>query len=565
MLKQIKYHRLFFIILILLVLSSLTNYSELKITNVFFTTFHKEALQWNNDLEINGYKDSKMPTLGYIKSLKQPKFLYVIDHNDMTSSERTMVATLQGLITNFSDIQIYTITKSHPDYLIWLEDLKYRYGVDYEIITDSWKLLEYFKNYIDGYVIYDNKSGNDPSINNACSLASIKRCIAIDVSMEYKVRSLGIVNNMGDCRNTDSHWAYDNLWNYGLNHSIVIQLLPNKDIALRDYAIMSKALVFYEDSKEEVILRDKVFGSMDQDSLCLGWGPDEYINISTASKHGINVVAADWSYNLSVLSSFPSPSITKDTFTEPITEENVHYVTFVMSDGDNQQWYLGSNYSSTKWYGYPNRGKFNMGWSISPSMYYLTPTVFDLYYKSAKEGETSDYFLVSPSGKGYMFPSKFPEKELDNNIKELNYYMGKVNQKYIAILDDWALFQKNVWAKYTDKENIEGIFYLNYNRQDDYKGLILWSNDKPIVSCRDLLWADIEEEDTLIEKINARVNSDQINIYEEAAYTFVYVHAWSKDMSSVEKVIAGLEKNPKIRVVTPETFMMQIKKNIKIN
>lgn len=124
-----------------------------------------------------------------------------------------MIATLQGLITNFSDVQIYTITKSHPDYLIWLKDLKYRYRVDYEIITDPWKLLEYFKGYIDGYVIYDNKSGNDPSINNACSLASIKRCIAIDVSIEYKVRSLGIVNNMGDCRNTDCHWAYDNLWN----------------------------------------------------------------------------------------------------------------------------------------------------------------------------------------------------------------------------------------------------------------------------------------------------------------------------------------------------------------
>lgn len=46
-----------------------------------------------------------------------------------------------------------------------------------------------------------------------------------------------------------------------------------------------------------------------------------------------------------------------------------------MSDGDNQQWNLGTNYGSPKWYGSPYRGNFNLGWSLSPSLYYLAPTV----------------------------------------------------------------------------------------------------------------------------------------------------------------------------------------------
>lgn len=61
------------------------------------------------------------------------------------------------------------------------------------------------------------------------------------------------------------------MWNSGLNHSIVIQLSPKKETALRDYAIMTKSLIFYEDSINDTSLRDKVFSSMDPNSICLGW------------------------------------------------------------------------------------------------------------------------------------------------------------------------------------------------------------------------------------------------------------------------------------------------------
>ncbi|ATW25768.1 hypothetical protein DCMF_14240 [Candidatus Formimonas warabiya] len=536
-------------------------YSKERIN--FLNTFYQYCKENTDNFKTKWSQWKQKQESAYIKSSKKPKFLYVIDQKGMNSPERTMIATLQGLVANLSDTQIYTLNSSNPDYKIWLEDLKSGHGIGYQMVSDPWMLLNHLKGYIKGYVIYDNVSGNDPSINNACSLASIKQSIAIDASLESKVKSLGITNKMGDCRNTSASWAYDHLWNSGLNHSVVIQLSPGKDTALRDYAIMTKSLVFYEDSKEKVTLRNKVFGSMGPDALCLGWGPDEFVNVSTASRHGVSVVAADWSYNLSVLSAFPSLPVSQGAFAEPRREKGVHYVTFLMSDGDNQQWYLGKNYSSPKWYGAQERGSFNMGWTISPSMFYLTPTVFDLYYKSAKKGTGSDYFLVSPSGRGYMFPSKFPRSDLDNYAKKLNRYMKKVDQKYVAVIDDWALFNRAVWEKYLAQPDIEGLFYLNYSRQDDYKGLMVWAKGKPVVSCRDLLWAGLEEENTLVEKINARVRAGQTDIRKETAYTFVYVHAWSKDMSSIAKVTAQLEKNPKVRVVTPEAFMVLVKRNIK--
>lgn len=404
----------------------------------------------------------------YMKNPTVPTYLYVISQNIMTSSERTMIATLQGLVNSHSSLQIYTLNSSQPDYQIWLNDLKNNYGVSYEIVLNPWHLLDMFKDYIDGYVLYNNKSLKDPSINNACSLASLNNCIAVDESIEDKVRLYGITEIKGDCRNTDEKWAYDNLWNSGLNHSIVIQLSPDKSSALRDYGIMTKSLIFYEDKINDTSLRHKIFSSMKKDSTCLGWGPDEFINVSTASKYGISIVAADWSYNLTVLSSFPSLPMTQKALVNIPSSENVHTVTFIMSDGDNQQWDLGTNYGSHKWYGSPYKGKFNLGWSISPSLYYLAPTVFNLYYESAAHGSTNDYFIVPPSGNGYMYPSKFDKDTIGVYINRLNNYMKKADQKYIAIIDDSSFYNNNLWNQFTIEPNIHGLFYLDYHKHDNF-------------------------------------------------------------------------------------------------
>jgi len=107
------------------------------------------------------------------------------------------------------------------------------------------------------------------------------------------------------------------------------------------------------------------------------------------------------------------------------------------------------------------------------------------------------------------------------------------------------------------------LFYLDYHRHDNYHGEIIWSNNKPIVSCRDLLWDSIESEDQLAVRINDRVNSGQVDINNSNSYTFVYVHAWSKTLDNIERAVDKLKQNTKVSVVTPGTFMELIKKNVK--
>ncbi|MFU0824628.1 MAG: TYR-PHOSPHATASE-2 domain-containing protein [Clostridium sp.] len=507
---------------------------------------------------INSFNTSS----SYIKNPVMPKNLYVVSLDSMKSSEKTLISSLQGIVNGRSFSQIYTLSSSHPDYNIWLEDLKDNYNVSYTMISDPWELIKIYKNYINGYVLYKRKSPKDPSINNACSLASLNNAIVVEESIEDKVKLYGIKKVIGDCRNTDESWAYENLWNKGLNHSMVIQLSPDKAAPLRDYAIMTKSLVFYESDINKTDFRSKVFSSMKGNAVCLGWGPDEFINVSTASKYGVSVVAADWSYNLTTLSAFPLKSIPKKASPSIMKEDNVHYVTFLMSDGDNQQWNLGNNYSVYKWFGNPNRDSLNLGWSMSPSLYYLSPTVFQMYYKSISNEKAENNFIVPPSGNGYIFPSKFDKSKLGSFINELNNYMGQVNEKYVAIIDDSSFYDVSLWDKFTLKSNIDGLFYLDYSRHDKFQGKIIWSNNKPIVSCRDLLWNNLESEDELVKRINDRVDLGEIDVKKPSAYTFVYVHVWSKGVPNVEEVVNRLKQNSKVRIVTPEMFMELIRNNI---
>ncbi|MDB2109911.1 GxGYxYP family putative glycoside hydrolase [Clostridium paraputrificum] len=499
----------------------------------------------------------------YIKNSIIPKKLYVISENDMTKTEQTMITTLQGIVSSKSNEQIYILSDSEPDYKLWLEDLKKNYNVKYKLIKDPWKLLKIFKSYVDGYILYT--TFNPPSINNACSLASLKNSLAIDEAIEEKVKEQGLTKLVKDCRDTDKYWAFNTLWNSGLNHSTVIEISPDKPLALRDYAITSKSLVFYEDNVNDFSFRESIFKSMDDNGHCLGWGPDEHTNVTIASKHGIDVTAADWSYNLSVLSSYTSIPRKQKQESNFKGEDGVHYVTFIMSDGDNQQWMLGSNYSSKNWFGSPYRGDFNLGWSINKSLYYLAPTVFHKYYESAGSSKYFDNFVTSPSGNGYMYPSKFPINKLDSYTNTLSEYMKKVDQNYVLILDDEALYKTNIWDKYTCHDNIHGLLYLNYYKNNSYEGKIVWSNNKPIVSCRDLLWWGLESETNIVDNINKRINLGYTDIKNPNSYSFVYVHVWSNTMDNVNNVITKLNQNPKVRIVTPNTFMKLINENVKPN
>jgi len=173
-------------------------------------------------------------------------------------------------------------------------------------------------------------------------------------------------------------------------------------------------------------------------------------------------------------------------------------VSFVVSDGDNIQWDLRG---LQEYYGNADRGSFSVGYGISPSLVDLAPSALRWYYENASGGVAKDHFIAGPSGGGYVYPSRMVSDDLDQFVGRLNAYMGMADLRIAQILDDQESFDRSdLWSKYLQQPNIDALFYFGA----DARGRIGWVNNKPVVGQRDVLWAGITDESTLIREISSR-------------------------------------------------------------
>jgi hypothetical protein len=111
-----------------------------------------------------------------------------------------------------------------------------------------------------------------------------------------------------------------------------------------------------------------------------------------------------------------------------------------------------------------------------------------------------------------------------------------------------------VWDKFTAQPNIDGIFYNNYGGPNT--GQVLFSNGKPIVEIRDVLWKGIEDETSLAKRINSAPRDPR----RAEGYTAVLVHGWTMNLDNIQNVINLFA--PNVRVVTPEEFIALVRKNV---
>ncbi|MFW5985225.1 MAG: hypothetical protein ACOCQ1_02995, partial [Halanaerobiaceae bacterium] len=234
------------------------------------------------------------------------------------------------------------------------------------------------------------------------------------------------------------------------------------------------------------------------------------------------------------------------------TPDQAHYVSFVMSDGDNVQWLLGGKAHDENFYGSKYRGMFPMNWGIAPSLIDLAPAAMEWYYENSRQ----DYFVAGPSGGGYMYPSENPD--LEKHAERLNEYFGRSDLAY-SIVMDWPDIGdedfREVASVYADQPNIEGILYYNYAPYDKGDGKIVWENGKPFIAARENLW------DGNPERMARKINSYSDNPEEPEAYTIVNVHAWSHNVEDVAEVVNNLDSH--VQVVNIDEFFKQVKKNLR--
>jgi hypothetical protein len=464
-----------------------------------------------------------------------------------SSEQQLMIGTLQGLVARLSSQQIFIDSST---YSRWRQHLTSVFRIPYSTQADPWALVTQFRSLVSGYVLYDYANTN--SRNAATSLCGPLNGIAVDLTLEAAVRARGVTNRLADVRAQNEstvHANYPGLF----NPRLAVEQDESFRTQLRDYAVMAKAFTFADGTTP---FRALVLAGLEPDAALLGWGQgSENSFIGPASDAGVFTVPADHARNVSILSSVRAPPVRQQTHQLPTTETNVHYVAFLVTDGDNLQWTLGD---FPDYFNHPARGSFSMGWALPPSLVDLAPSALHWFFASASNGVARDFFVAGPSGLGYMYPSRYPLRELERHTRRLHDFAAWNDLRIAQIIDFNSFTRFDLWSRYTAQPNLDAIIYIEYSRYDARAGALQWQNGKPILSPRKMLWSGLSGADE--PSVTSALNSAARDPYSAGGYSLVMVHVWSKDLGNVQTVVNAL--SPQVRVVTPGELVQLMITNI---
>jgi len=475
--------------------------------------------------------------------------MYVIEREPLSEAERIMLASLQGIVAKETPM----IFMSHPAYDRWLEEIEKK-GIKKIEVKDYNELIRIFKNKISGYVLCP-----DNNFNVATFYSYRYNVIIVPESIEKQIKDFKIKKRF-DVREKDDKDLINEFFNE-INKNAIITIDSVRD-SMRDFAIANGILYF--SPAGDTALADTGYRLVGEGVPLFGWGApygDEGADVNFAAKRGLFTIPADFALNLTALAG--TEKLTKKNYKQkrfepPKKEEkNVHYVTFMMSDGDNFNWFLDGVHRDEKYFMNKNRGRFPLSWMMPPIAFELAPIALEWYYDNAT---INDYFLCALSGAGYTSPSQMSEKALSNFIKITGYEMKNMDLDILVFLEHGDFYEKKqMFKKFIENiPELKGILYMDYNDYAGYHGDAYSVEDIPVVSFRYKLWKDAMEPDALI----SRLNNSRKEVHSIDAYSAVVIHAWSYGLNELTYVINNLKED--IRVVKTDEFFNLIKKNVNL-
>lgn len=475
-----------------------------------------------------------------------PLDFYVFDLRAGGDSNNEMIATLAGLVNRNSPELVLGGSKwdevNAPEY--WLTDLAQYVPIRiaYYSGDPAWFINRY-KSLISGYVRYDAAS-----INRATSLAGVLNGIIVNDSTLSLATAAGLTQ-IADARGmTDAgiYNAYAAQW----NKNYYINLATSYSYRHKDFSVANKVFIAYEPSNINTILNN-----LNNHSRVFGYGPDERSFFQKVSDYNQTAVVGENIIGMSAFSKWDTPRKAQKTHTSPAkpTEPDVHYVAFVMSDGDNLAFLRGAFVNSADYYASPLRGTFTMNYDMTPSTADLHPLLMNYLYDKASRGANKDYFITA-GGQGICFPSRLPDKA--GYAVKCAQAMALADHNIISILDE--SYNTTVMNHLTAQRQILGGVYKTWSGgYKDRNGQITWHNGKPIVSIKYSLWDGIQSKEYIKDQLNAQPRSPLTNT---GSYSIVNVHPWSPTpMQNVKWIVDNL--HPKVRVVTVEELMIHLRRH----
>lgn len=465
--------------------------------------------------------------------------LYLVNAGGWSVDRQITAVTLQGLLAKTKPQLM--LQRGNPAFI---EDLK-NYGVVYDssYLNDFNGLLTRFKSSVNGYVTFADA---DSSINAAIAVCSPLQAIALPAADTALANAAGLVQ-LYDATHQNQQWAFDSFQPLYNSHVLVYQKASLANF-LSDYTVFSGAYHFWE-SLPLTPLANAAFAHVAVNGAVLGWG-DEHLTTYQSSQHGLFLHAADFAANLSTYTNFDAPLQQHSHNTDTTIIPGKHTVCFVMTDGDNIQWLTNDFATNNRWYGSSNRGQVPIGWTVSPALAELAPTVMHYLYDTAT---AADYFVAGPSGMGYIYPEYF--QPIDSAAAITSRMMKKGDLSIATIISD--TYQPGYLQSFLQQPDIDGLFFFTYGQ--GYMGLHGYAeclNGKPVIAARYSLWDQLQSAEQIAQAVNAATKDP----YSADGYSLIDVHVWSNSVDSVIHCAQLMDSN--VRIVAPDAFVKLFAKGV---
>jgi hypothetical protein len=456
---------------------------------------------------------------GIVRTTKYTGFSPVKNPDGKTSpaelgATHMMVQSVAGLaakaVNEGKGDELVWVGTENRDYKDWYARKLRRLKPEVRGTFTPWELVDRYarKGIVKGYILYrydfskgeinEHRPGMDNSVNVATSMAGLLDGILIEEGQEAEAARHGL-KKMFDARDKTQKWCFDTYRDQFNRHLICMQ--DPKKPHVRDLAIAQKAFSMYGYDEPE----REALEWLDPLSPILGWnGGSEDRTTSMSSLYGHIQTATDWCMNLPVLmagsESAKIPKFPSFDATSTSSTDERPAVSFVITDGDNVQWYMGGFYRSQgpSWWTSPDRGKIPYGWSACfTHLVQLCPEAIDY---AAKTRKPNDSFIEW--GGGYYYPEMFaarrPNRDelLAQHARRTWELMKRTNTKIIGF-NFHDLFSADARRAFEifarEMDGVEAILAFQYYPYEGGEGKVFWvkgagGRDVPVVTCRYAIW-----------------------------------------------------------------------------
>lgn len=496
------------------------------------------------------------------------KNIYTVSRKTLTNDELALFTCLQGLVNKKTPELILDV----DHYLEFIDEEKYQINhLSFKEVIEKY-LLNF-----DKYVLYE-LSETSTQINAAFSYCAVSDALAVPSALESLVKGkLTLLEDL-TILNLDNFeiqkYVFNKFKDKFNKNGLIHEPLPTNGneflISLRDFALTNKWFVLYVDeSKEQRQFLDEVLSFLDKGICIYGWTSDEISFVNQISKYGDAIIPMDWSSNHSFFGTFSPKKVTRKHHIEEI-KPNKHYVSLVVSDGDNIQWLERDFCFSSFYLDYAKtKRNYPLTVSISPALIDLNPMCLNYIYSHS----VNEDFISGVSGYGYMNPCVFPRNYLSAYTNKTSEYLSLLDVNVAMFLDNLADMSDDnvsfVLDNYAKHDNIiGGVYEIDPTKYEGGKGKVYFSNGKPFVSVKISLWNIYDSEDEketnkekLIHDVASFINNQVVSPNTVDGYSVINIHPWSTTCLDVNKLVNLF--SDKIQILGIEQLLLLMTKNIK--